>query len=85
MEDKVLLIAAYHHIIAVTQVLCRNILQTIQSFTSQMNGAARISYASSPLHPYWLWVQTASYKKWIHVVFSQGVYQSELEAGKLLV
>jgi hypothetical protein len=27
-------------------------------------------------------VQTASYKKWIHVVFSQGVDQSEHEAGK---
>jgi len=27
-------------------------------------------------------VQTASYKKWIHVVFSQPVDQSEHEAGK---
>ena len=30
-------------------------------------------------------VQTASYKKWIHVVFSEQVDQSELEAGKTSV
>jgi len=54
MADEVLLIAACHHIIAVTQVLCRYTLQTKQSFTNQMKTAAKISFASSPLHPYWL-------------------------------
>jgi len=54
MADKVLLIAACDHIFAVTQVLRRYAVQTQESFTSQMNRAAKISYASSPLHPYWL-------------------------------
>jgi len=48
MADKGLIIAACHHIIAVTLVL------NIYSHTSQMNRAGKISFASSPLHPYWL-------------------------------
>jgi len=44
--------------------------------------AGKISFAWSPIHPYWLQVQTASYKKWIQGVFYQEVNQSEHEAGK---
>jgi len=54
MADKVLLIAACHHIIAVTQVLRTLSRLNSWSFTSQMNTATQISYALSPLHPYWL-------------------------------
>jgi hypothetical protein len=62
---KVLLIAACHLIIAPTQEL----LQTKQSFTSQMNRAEKISYALSPPHPYRLQVQTTLYKKWLQAFF----------------
>jgi len=54
MADKVLLIAACHHNIAVTQMLHRYTLQAKQSLTSQMKTAAKIRVASSALHPYWL-------------------------------
>jgi len=47
-----------------------------------MNRAGKMSFASSPLHPYWLYVQTASYKIWIQGVFYLGVNHSEHEAGK---
>jgi hypothetical protein len=50
-----------------------------------MNRAAKISFASLPLHPYWLSVQTASYKKWIQGIFYKGVNQLEHEAGKKLL
>ena len=52
IADKGLLIAACHHIIAVTLVLHRYTLQTKQSHTSQMNRSVKISIASSPLYPY---------------------------------
>jgi hypothetical protein len=51
------------------------------SFTSQRN-AAKKKLHKSPLKKRRGCVQTASYKIWMHVVFSQEVYQSEHEAVK---
>jgi hypothetical protein len=49
-----------------------------------MNTAGKISFALSPLHPYWLQAQTASYKKWIMGGgFYLAVNQSEYEAEKI--
>jgi len=55
MADKVLLIVACHHIIAVTQVLCRYALQTKQLAIHKPDEYSRkYKLCISPLHPYWL-------------------------------
>jgi hypothetical protein len=83
MEYKVLFIAACHHIIAPTEVLCRHVLQNNTFIQSQARRMERtiISYTPSPLCILALYKQP-HIKKWVHVVFSQGVDQSEHEAGK---
>ena len=79
--ETVLLIVACHHI-AIIQTVCGHVLRRYsKSFTSQTNGAKNKLYVVTHIHLTGC-VQTASYKKWIHVVFSQWVDQSEHEAGK---
>jgi hypothetical protein len=74
MEDKFVLIATCQRIIAVTQVLCRNILQTkllvIHKPDEWSSKNKLCIVATTSLLAV---VTTASYKKWVQVVFSQGV------------
>ena len=82
IADKVVLIAACHHIIAVTQVLHRYTLQTnhlvIHKPDEQCNKNSLCIVATTFL----LAVGTTSYKKWIQGIFYQGINQSEHEAEK---
>jgi len=81
MTDKVLLIAACHHIIALTLVLCRYNLQTKQLVTHKPDEQSRKNkHCIVATISLLLQVQTASYKKWI-----MGVNQSEHEAENNLL
>ena len=84
MADKGLFIAACHHIIAVILVPSSYSLQTKQLVTHKPDEQSRKhKLISSPLEPYWLGVQTTSYKNGKCGDFYQVVNLPEYEAEKI--
>jgi hypothetical protein len=76
-----LFIVVCQHIVITQMVYGHVSANKSKAFTSQPNAAKKKLY-KSPLKKLRGCVQTALYKKWIHVVFSEQVYQSEHEAVK---